>query len=82
MFGTLPLQNIFQYLVISLCGTPKPPYTSRVYLFFLFLWIVACDKNTYRGDLKKGGFVLTHSLMAQLTMAKKVFNSSEVTFYL
>lgn len=56
-------------------------------LVFLFLWIgcfpfVVCDKNTSRGNLKKGGFVWAHSLTTQLIMAKKVFNSSEVTFYL
>lgn len=85
MFGTLPLQNFFQYLVISLRGAPTLPKNTLYFtglLVFLFLWIVVCDKNTYGGDLKKGGFVLTHSLTTQLIMAKKVLGSCEVTFCL
>lgn len=85
MFGTLPLQNSFQYLVISLRGAPTLPENTLYFtglLVFLFLWIVVCDKNTYGGDLKKGGFVLSHSLTTQLIMAKKVLGSCEVTFCL
>ena len=67
MFGTLSLQNFFQYLVISLCGASTLPKNTLYFtnlLVFLFLWIVVYDKNTYGGNLKKGGFVLVPGFRA------------------